>query len=47
MTEAGQAPWATCGPLDGSAASDMEGRGDAPALWLTDLAELFDADGGR
>jgi hypothetical protein len=29
--------------LDGLGPSEMEGHGDAPALWLTDFAELLDA----
>ena len=29
--------------LDGLDPSEMEGHGHAPALWLTDFAELLDA----
>jgi hypothetical protein len=35
------AAWARA--LDGLDTSEMEGHGDAPALWLTDFAELLDA----
>jgi hypothetical protein len=35
------AAWARA--LDGLDPSEMEGHGDAPALWLTDFAELLDA----
>src|SRR5690349_14288781 len=39
------AAWARA--LDGSDPSGMEGHGDAPALWLTEFAELLDAGVGR
>jgi hypothetical protein len=35
------AAWARA--IDGLDPSEMEGHGDAPALWLTDFAELLDA----
>lgn len=39
------AAWARA--LDGLDPAQMEGHGDAPALWLTGFAELLDAGAGR